>query len=143
MLPERSFSFFFFESATQCEIVEIAKSLGTNSAAGHDKVPMWSVKESINYISEPLTYIINLSINSGVVPDQTKLARMVPLFKSGDKRLFSNYRPVSVLQMFSKFLEKIASFRLINYLDERKLLASNQYGSRIKSLYFFSFIISV
>jgi len=45
---------------------------------------MWSVKESVNYISEPLIYIINLSINSGVVPDQMKLARMVPLFKSGD-----------------------------------------------------------
>ena len=58
---------------------------------------MWSVKESINYISEPLTDIINLSINSGVVPDQMKLARVVPLFKSGDNRLFSNYRPVSVL----------------------------------------------
>jgi len=86
---------------------------------------MWSVKESVNYISEPLIYIINLSINSGVVPDQIKLARMVPLFKSGDKRLFSNYRPVSVLPFFSKFLEKIAYFRLINYLDKRKLLASN------------------
>ena len=91
---------------------------------------MWSVKESINYISEPLTDIINLSINSGVVPDQMKLARVVPLFKSGDKRLFSNYRPVSVLPIFSKFLEKIAYFRLINYLDKRKLLASNQYGFR-------------
>ena len=64
-LPERSLSSFFFESATQCEIVEIAKSLRINTAASHDKVPMWSVKESINYISEPLTYIINLSINSG------------------------------------------------------------------------------
>ena len=59
-----------------------------------------------------------------------KLARMVPLFKSGDKRLFSNYRPVSVLPIFSKFLEKIAYFCLINYLDKHKLLASNQYGFR-------------
>ena len=129
-LRERSFSSFFFESATQCEIVEIAKSLRINTAAGHDKVPMWSVKESINYISEPLTYIINLSINSGVVPDQMKLARVVPLFKSGDKRLFSNFWPVSVLPIFSKFLEKIAYFCLINCLDKRKLLASNQYGFR-------------
>ena len=52
-LPERSFSSFFFESATQCEIVEITNSLRINTAAGHDKVPMWSVKESINYISGP------------------------------------------------------------------------------------------
>ena len=75
------FHFLFFESATQCEIVEIAKSLLINIAAGHDKVPMWSVKESIDYISEPLTYIINLSINSGVVPAQMKLARVVPFFQ--------------------------------------------------------------
>ena len=59
-----------------------------------------------------------------------KLARVVPLFKSGEKRLFSNYRPLSVLPIFSKFLENIAYFRLINYLDKRKLLASNQYGFR-------------
>ena len=97
-LPERSFSSFFFESATQCEIVEIAKYLRINTAAGHDKVPMRSVKESINYISEPLTYTINLSINSGVVPDQMKLACVVPLF------LFSNYRPVPVLPIFWKRL---------------------------------------
>ena len=70
---------------------------------------MWSVKESVNYISELLTYIINLSINS----DQMKLARVAPLFKLYDKRLFSNYRPVSVLPIFSKLLEKVVYIRLI------------------------------
>ena len=59
-----------------------------------------------------------------------KLVCMVPLFKSGDKRLFSNYRSVSVLPIFSKFLEKIPYFRLTNNLDKHKLLASNQYGFR-------------
>ena len=80
---------------------------------------MWSVKGSINYISEPLTYNINLSINSGVVADQMKLAPVVPPFKSDDKRF-----------IFSKFLEKIAYIRLINYIDKHKLLANNQYGFR-------------
>ena len=129
-MSECSFSSFFFESATQCDTVEIAKSHRTNIAAGHDKVPMWCVKESINYISEPLTCISNSAINSVVVPDQMKLACVVPLFKSGDKRIFSNYRPVSVQRIFSKFFEKNAYFRLINYLDKRKLLASNQYSFR-------------
>ena len=72
--------------------------------AGHDKIPMLSAKESINYISEPLTYVLNLSINSGIVPAQMKLARMVPLYKSGDKSVLSNYRPLLVLPVFSKFL---------------------------------------
>ena len=121
-MSECSFSSFFFESATQCETVKTAKSHRTNIAAGHEKVPMCCVKESINYVSEPLTCISNSAVNSGVVHDQMKLACVVPLFKSGDKRIFSNYRPVSVLPIFSKFFEKIAYFRLINYLDKYKYL---------------------
>ena len=66
--------------------------------AGHDEIPMLSVEESINYISELLTYVLNISIiNSGIVPTQMKLARVVPLYKSGDKSLLSYYRPLSVL----------------------------------------------
>ena len=61
---------------------------------------MWSVKESANLISWPLTHIVNLSIESGIVPDQMKIARVIPLFKSGDNNLFTNYRPVSVLPIF-------------------------------------------
>ena len=110
--------------STQCEI---ANSLRRNTAAGHDKVPMWCVKESISHISEPLTYIITLFITSGVVPDQMKLACVVPLFKSDDKRLYSNYRPVLPI-LFSKFLEKDGYIRVINCIDKHMLLANNQYG---------------
>ena len=96
--PDRLHNSFFLESTTQSEIVEIVNSLCLiNTAAGHDKIPMWSVKESINYISELLTYVLNLSINSGIVPAQMKFARVVPLNKPGDKHLLPNYRPVSVL----------------------------------------------
>ena len=84
--PGRLHNSFFLESTKQSEIVEIVHSLRLNTAAGHEKIPMWSVKESINYISELLTYVLNLSINSGIVPAQMNLARVVPLNKSGDKR---------------------------------------------------------
>ena len=130
--PGRLHNSFFLESTTQSEIVEIVKSLRLNTAAGHDKIPMWSVKESINYISEPLTYVLNLSINSGIVPAQMKLARVVPLYKSGDKRLLSNYRPVSVLPVFSKFLDKAVYNRLIRFFDKYEILCNNQYGFRKK-----------
>ena len=102
--PDRLHNSFFLESTTQSEIVEIVNSLRLYTAAGHDKIPMRSVKESINYISELLTYVLNLSVNSGIVPAQMKLPRVVPLYKSGDKRFPSNYRPVSFLPVFSKFL---------------------------------------
>ena len=61
-----------------------------------------------------------------------KLVRVVPLYKSGDKNLLSNYRPVSVLPVFSKFLEKAVYNRLIRYLDTYEILYNNQHGFRKK-----------
>ena len=131
-LLDRLHNSFFLESTTQSEIVETANSLRLNTAAGHDKIRMWSVKESINYISEPLTYVLNISINSGLLPAQLKLARVVPLYKSGDKSLLSNYRPLSVLPVFSKFLEKVVYNLLIRFFDKYEILYNNQYGFRKK-----------
>ena len=59
-----------------------------------------------------------------------KIARVIPLFKSGDKSLFTNYRPISVLPVFSKFLERIVYNRLINFLNKYDILCRNQYGFR-------------
>ena len=88
------------------------------------------IKRSIGSISSPLTHIINLSITHGIVPDELKIARLVPIFKPGDKALFSNYRPISVLSCFSKFLERIIYNRIINYLNDFNVLCDNQYGFR-------------
>ena len=91
------------------------------------------VQGSFNLICAPLTYIINLSLISGVVPQEMKIARVIPFFfKSGDKSLFTNYRPVSLLPVFSKFLERIAYNRLINFLNKYDILFRNQYGFRKK-----------
>ena len=88
------------------------------------------IKRSIGSISSPLTHIINLSITHWIVPDELKIARVVPIFKSGDKALFSNYRPISVIPCFSKFLERIIYNRIINYLNDFNVLCDNQYGFR-------------
>ena len=65
------------------------------------------IKNSIDIISEPLMYIINLSLAQGIVPKQMKIARVTPIYKSGDHALFTNYRPISVLPSFSKLLERV------------------------------------
>ena len=88
------------------------------------------IKRSIGSISSPLTHIINLSITHGIVPDELKISRLVPIFKPGDKALFSNYRPISVLSCFSKFLERIIYNRIINYLNDFNVLCDNQHGFR-------------
>ena len=76
-----------------------------------------------------------LRIYHGVVPDQMKIARVVPLFKADDQSLFINYRPVSVLPSFSKFLERVIYNRLYDYLTnlhKKIILCDNQFGFRKK-----------
>ena len=87
------------------------------------------VKNIYHVIADPLTFIYNLSLTSGVFPDEMKIAKVIPLFKSGDKNVYTNYRPVSLLPQFSKVLEKVFSKRLNSFLE---LLSNNQYGFRNK-----------
>ena len=104
----------------------------SGTATGFDNVPLRLIKETIVSISSPLTHIFNLSITSGMVPIELKIGRVVPrvvpFFKAGDKSIFSNYRPISVLPSFSKILEKPVYNRLIDYLSEHKILSDNQFG---------------
>ena len=120
----------FFEAATEREVIAIVNSLRPGTAAGYDGIPTWSVNTFIGVISKPLTHIINLSLQSGIVPDQLKIARVIPLFKSGEDRLISNYRPISILPVFSKLFEKVVYKRLVNYLDSNNILFKKQYGFR-------------
>ena len=61
-----------------------------------------------------------------------KLAKVIPIFKSGDPHIFGNYRPISLLPSFSKILEKTVSQKLMDYLNSQKLLYKDQYGFRSK-----------
>ena len=65
---------------------------------------------------------------------ELKIARVVPLFKAGDKSIFCNYRPISVLPSFSKILDKLVYNRLIDYLSKYKILSDNQFGFRKHNL---------
>ena len=104
----------FFNPVTPNELSEISNSFRSGKSAGHDRIPISIIKQSIQIIAEPLAHIIDLSITRGIVPDQMKIARVVPIFKAGDRSLFTNYRPVSILPSFSKFLEKVVYSRFYN-----------------------------
>ena len=120
----------FLRPTTEQEILEICSSFRSGAASGYDQITMNVVKETVDVEIQPLTYIIDLSLSSGVVPDQMKIARVIPLFKSGDLSLFTNYRPVSFLPAFSEILERIVYNRLINFLNKYSILSCNQYGFR-------------
>ena len=59
-----------------------------------------------------------------------KIARVIPIFKGGEKNVFTNYRPVSLLPQFSKILEKLFDKRLESFINKNNLLSDSQYGFR-------------
>ena len=87
----------FFEEISEQEVINLCSSLCSGTVTGFDNVPMSVIKEIIISISSPLTHIFNLSSTSGIVPVELKIARVVPLFKVGDKSL---YFPITDLFLF-------------------------------------------
>ena len=69
-------------------------------------------------------------MQTGIFPDPLKIAKVNPVFKTGDLKEISNYRPISVLPCFSKLLERIMHNRLYSYIVNEKILYSKQFGFR-------------
>ena len=105
------------------EIITVIYSL-KNSSPGYDEMPASILKQCLD------TYLINLSINQGIFPDELKIAKVLPIYKSDDKHLIQNYRPISVLPFFSKIFEKIILNHLENFIESNNILYDNQFGFR-------------
>ena len=119
------------ESASEEEVCRIIRSL-KESCAGHDGIHAKVVKQTYRSFITPLTHIINLSLTHGIFPDQLKTARVVPIFKAGDSSLVSNYRPVSILSIFSKIFERLVYNRIIKFMNHYNLFYKLQFGFRQK-----------
>ena len=112
------------------EITQIIKSLKTKNSSGYDEINTKLLKISVNYISSPLTYIVNKSISAGIFLERLKFSIIKPLFKKGDRTIPSNYRPISLLTAFSKVIEKALYNRLIDHLNTNNLIHPQQFGFR-------------
>ena len=97
-------------------------SIKGGKCPGFDEINYDIVKQNLNSLLVPLKYIFDLSLKSGIFPEKMKIARVTPIFKSDDTLL------VSVLQCFSKMLERIMYNRLYKYLTENNLLYCKQFG---------------
>ena len=90
----------------------------------------------------PLTHIINLSITDRYFPEEFKLSKVLPIFKSGDEQNIQNYRPISILSFFSKIFGKIIANHIVDFVDNINLLYDKQFVFR-KSHYTSHFIITL
>ena len=114
-LPVNKFS---FNEVTEDEVYNILKSLNPKKSVGVDTVPPYVVKSAAEVLRTPFTKLINLSIRESVFPSNAKIAAVLPFFKSADRLLKKNYRPVSILTTFSKVFETVLKNQIVPYFDE-------------------------
>ena len=104
--------------------------LKANKSTGLDGIPAKFLKDGATVIKDHVAFIINLSITSNTVPTDMKFARVKPLFKKNSRSDVGNYRPVSILSIVSKILEKAVYKQLEKYLSGNNLIYSLQSGFR-------------
>lgn len=119
--PQRTCKTFVLEYVSKVFSEKELRSLKRQKARGIDNLPSALLKDCGRYISAPLCSIINLSIETSTVPTIWKSARVMPIFKSRDPSLLTNYRPISILPVLSKILEKAVHKNLSDFesLDRR------------------------
>ena len=121
---------FDLQQVTVGIVSEILSCLNSSKATGLDNIPARFVKDGSKCIAYPLAHIFNLSLRSGIIPQDLKSARVTPLHKKNSKTEAGNYRPVSVLCIISKVLEKIVFLQIDKYLKEKDILYEHQSGFR-------------
>ena len=115
---------------TKVEIGNIIKALKNKSSPGLDDIPNSVLKFASSFISLPLSTLINSSFNTGKFPNKLKEAKVIPIYKAGDRTKIENYRPISILNSISKIYEKAISTRLVDYLKTQNFFHTDQYGFR-------------
>ena len=112
------------------EVFNIIKSLDQNKASGNDGISIRILKKVNNFISPVLSELINQAFYEGIYPSSLKLAKVIPIFKSGLKTLPGNYRPISILSNLNKIIEKVIYNRLYSFFSKYNVLNCSQFGFR-------------
>lgn len=119
------------EEINEKEIDETISKMKGGTAPGHDEICTNTIKIIKPFITKPLCFIYNFCMNDGVFPQQFKKSIITPIYKQkGDSHQVNNYRPISLLSIFSKIFERCIKRRLVTYLEENKILSHLQFGFR-------------
>ena len=100
-------SSLFFQPTSPPEIMRLIYSLKNNKSSGYDIISAYFLTAAAEVSATPLTTLCNYAFVLGVFLSCLIIARVIPVFKSGEKTDFNNYRPIFVLSTFSKILEKL------------------------------------
>ena len=120
---------FTIDDISPNEVLDIIQAL-PNKGTGPNSIPLRMLKPVADIISVPLCGIINSSFSTGEFPELLKIAKVLPLHKGGSTQDLNNFRPISLLPIFDKIMEKIMHKKLYGFLETHKALYENQFGFR-------------
>ena len=120
-------------SVLEMKELEIAfKTLKKNKTPGYDDISSNVIIDIFPSIKNVIFDIFKKSVTQGIFPEKLKIAKVTPIYKSGDAQIVSNYRPISILPAFSKILEKIVYNRVFKYFTDNSFFYKKQFGFRNK-----------
>ena len=111
---------------SDCDINRAVKKIKPNLTMGPDGVPAFFIKDCVTCLLQPLCFLFNLIICKATFPDRWKTAKVVPVYKSGDKHNIQNYRPIAIISNFSKLFESILSNVLYRHVSP--MISTCQHG---------------
>lgn len=122
----------FIQPTNDLELIEIISNLKSKTSTGCDNLSPKFIKQIKFGLIEPLKILLNRSLVEGIFPENLKISKIKPFHKKEEKCLMNNYRPISLLPVFSKIFEKIMVLRIYRFFQVHELLSDNQYGFRPK-----------
>ena len=120
----------FLDPTYKEEITKIVANLKEGKSPGHDGINNHLLKNIIPQIVDPLVHIINISLTTGLVPNNMKIAKVIPIHKKGEKEDVNNYRPISLLTSISKIFERVIYTRTVSFLKTSDIFSNFQFGFR-------------
>jgi len=131
-LGERVANSFYVGPASASDSLSIISTL-KNKSCSLFSIPNFVYKFNRDIFSPIITNLFNMSTSTGIFPNILKTARIIPIYKSGEKTLTSNYRPISTLSVISKIFEKLMAKQLISFINSFNILVPCQFGFRENS----------
>lgn len=118
----------FLCPVTEGEVVTVIKNLNNSSSCDIDDIQIRPVKHVVEIIAPILAHIFNICLASAIFPQKMQLAKVVVLYKKGDRNVLGSYRLISILPVFSKVFEKMLHLRLSKFINKYNLLTPSQFG---------------
>ena len=129
-LANPNLNYFFISPCTPSEVSSVIQALKNGKSPGPNGMPIKLLKILESHISVHLSCLINESFVRGIFPDKLKIAKVIPVFKKGLTTKMSNFRPISLLSIFSKIFEKVMYQGPYKFLDIYELLFNMEFGFR-------------